>query len=42
MNDTRLNQNDSQMSEFEIARNLLIGESPMLLLRVFQDDKISL
>jgi hypothetical protein len=25
------------MMDFEIARNLPIGESPMLLLRVFQD-----
>jgi hypothetical protein len=42
MNDTRMNQNDSQMSEFEIERNLPIVESPMLLLKVFQDEKISL
>ena len=35
-----MNWNDTQMSEFEIARNLPIGESPMLLLRVFQDVKM--
>jgi hypothetical protein len=28
------------MSEFKIARNLPIGESPMLLLRVYQDVKM--
>jgi hypothetical protein len=40
MNVTRMDQNDAQISKFEIARNLPIGESSMLLFRVFQDDKM--
>jgi hypothetical protein len=35
-----MNSNDAQIMDFEIARNLPIGESPMLLLRVFQDVKM--
>jgi hypothetical protein len=35
-----MNSNEAQMMDFEIARNLPIGESPMLLLRVFQDVKM--
>jgi hypothetical protein len=40
MNGTIMNSNEAQMMDFEIARNLPIGESPMLLLRVFQDVKM--
>jgi hypothetical protein len=35
-----MNSNEAQMMDFKIARNLPIGESPMLLLRVFQDVKM--
>ena len=35
-----MNSNEAQMMDFEIARNLPIGESPMLLPRVFQDVKM--
>jgi hypothetical protein len=40
MNVKIIDQNDAQISKFEIARNLPIGESSMLLLRVFQDEKM--
>jgi hypothetical protein len=40
MNGSIMNSDEAQMSEFEISRNLPIGESPMLLLRVFQDVKM--
>jgi hypothetical protein len=40
MNGTRMKSKEAQIVEFEIARNLPIGESPMLLLRVFQDVKM--
>ncbi|KAK2370568.1 hypothetical protein QL285_083611 [Trifolium repens] len=35
-----MKQNDARISEFKISRTLPIGESPMLLLRVFQDVKM--